>query len=181
MFFNIDDDMAEEIYDMLDNLAMLKILYDRGFDITNIDFSVTPNNDYGYYWDGFLGLINDLVFGDYIENNIVYYDKEKRMVSQEDEYSNEESIIKWFEPSIVAFIKKNKNNKDKIKEIESLLNSLMNEIWYEADYEIATEENNEAILFRLYYLELLPLNSFALEFIFEILDLCKKEVSVIDH
>jgi hypothetical protein len=178
MFFDIDDDMAEEIYDMLDNLAMLKILYDRGYDISNIDFNVTPSNDYGYYWDGFLGLINDLVFGEYTENNIVYYDKDNNMISQEDEYYNEESIIKWFEPSIVAFLKKNKNNKDKMREIETLLNKLINELWYETDYDIITEENNESIIFRLYYVESLPLNSFALEIVFEILDLCKKEVSI---
>lgn len=181
MFFDIDDDMAEEIYTILDNLAMLKILYDKGYDISNIDFNITPNNGYGYYWDGFLGLINDLVFGDYIENNIVYYDKEKRMVSQEDEYYNEESIIKWFEPSIVAFLKKYKNNKEKIGKIRNLLDKLMCELWYETDYEIIIDENNEAIIFRTYTLELLPFNSFALEIVFEILDLCKKEVSVIDH
>lgn len=189
MFTELDnEELILSYITVLDNLIMLKLLYDHGINIENIWFDITPD-EYPYdYFSSFLYEFVDRIFGDYYLIEEIFIDENGQVTDEENSFSSLLEVT-WTDPDIVKYIKKFKHDKEKIKKLEELMAEVIYAMSYMTDTDIDflsgirinTEEGKESVTFITdAYYGTIPLNADAIQAIFKVKDFCKKEAHQID-
>ncbi|NNG66420.1 hypothetical protein [Caldanaerobacter subterraneus] len=180
-----DDDLIISYMSILDNLIMLKLLYDYGVNVENIWFDVTPE-EYPYdYFSNFLYEVVDRVFGGYYSTEEIFVDENGQVTDEENSFSSLLEVT-WTDPDIVAYIKKFKYDKEKIRKLEELLDAVIYAMSYITDTDVDfsagvrtnIDDGKESVTFIVdNYYGTIPANADVIKAIFKVKDFCRKEVS----
>lgn len=189
MFTELDNDALILSYmSVLENLIILKLLYNHGINVENIWFDITPE-EYPYdYFSNFLYEVVDRIFGDYYSIEEIFIDENGQVTDEENSFL-ELLKVTWTDPDIVKYIKKFKYDKEKMRKLEELLNAVIYTMDYITDTNIDftagirtnAEDGKESVTFIVdNYYGTIPLNADIIQAIFKVKDFCREEVHQID-
>ncbi|MEQ6359522.1 hypothetical protein V7D15_07395 [Thermoanaerobacter thermohydrosulfuricus] len=190
MFTELDnEELILNYMTILDNLIMLKLLYDHGINVENIWFDITPD-EYPYdYFANFLDEIVNRIFGDYYSTEEIFLDEKGQITEAEDSFTSVLEVT-WTDPDIVNYIKKFKYDEEKMRNFKDLLVAFLYTMYYISEIDIdlltssvriSTEEGKESVTFIVdNYYGTIPLNADIIQAIFKVKDFCREEVHQID-